>query len=574
MEKVDYFDQLEDSSVLEKYKIGGIIVTKVINEVFNNAKVNTNIKTLFDIGLKLYDIEINKYFKKKKLENGLGISFPLSISLNEIAGYVTEIKEDIILRNNDLIKVEFGVHIDGYPSIACSTKIILDDDKECAINKKKSVLALNHAKTEALKLIKPESTNKKFVKKMASIVKEYGFNLLTCNGQHERAPGVISYQMSQNIIDGKNDEDTEDVHKLILLRGNDTFDFELFETEFEENEVYAIDIGISTGSGKISKMDNITNIYKRNNDKFYSLKMKSSKQVLGKINGYFPIDISKMSSPRFRFGLNECLKHNLVEEYPVMKENNNNNVGYSDDNVSSLKKQIDEMKLQEEERRKDDQRLIADLEEQINQMIDEEEQRLKLEEEEDKKNRKMEKHENKFAGIVDTLISSIDHSLPEIKQALPKKSILRRENNYNLLSDEERDKRDLENIMILNKVAEEVNSLEIRTKQEARIQEKFTNINYHNIIAFDGFDHYASFDLSSNERFTDGGIILDERDIESAINESEKAVSEATKQTEKALEVLKESVNKTNTGQLLSKVNLPIEPSNLFTNEVTDFFKF
>ena len=326
MEKLDYFDQLEDSSVLEKYKIGGTIVKKVINEIFKNAKVNTNIRTLFDIGNKLYDLEINKCFKKKKLENGLGIAFPLSISLNEIAGYVTEIKEDIILKNNDIIKVEFGVHIDGYPSIACSSKIILEDNKEFDINKKNLIIALNHAKMEAIKLIKQESTNKKFVKKMESIVNEYGFKLLTCNGRHERAPGVISYQMSQNVIDGKNDEDTDDVHKLILLRGNDTFDFELFETEFEENEVYAIDIGISTGSGKISKMDNITNIYKRNNDKFYSLKMKSSKQVLSQINGYFPINISKISTPRFRFGLNECLKHNLVEEYPVMKENNNNNV--------------------------------------------------------------------------------------------------------------------------------------------------------------------------------------------------------------------------------------------------------
>jgi curved DNA binding protein len=327
MEEKDYFEQLEDSNTLEKYKVGGIIVTNVINGILNNVKPEESLNKLYELGYNLYNKEINKYFNKKKLVNGKGLSFPLSLSLNNVAGYYINRDVSILLKEGDILKIDFGVHIDGYPSVACITKLVTNNIEECDKNKLKLIDVLNEAKNEALKLIKPESTNKEFVKKMEKVVKKYGFNLLTCNGQHEKAPGVISYQMSQNIIDGKNDGDTENVHKLILLRGNDTFDFELFETEFEENEVYAIDIGISTGSGKMSKLDNTTNIYKRNNDIFYSLKMKASKKTLSNIKGYFPLDVSKISNPRFKFGLNECLKNKLIEEYPVMAEKDNHIIG-------------------------------------------------------------------------------------------------------------------------------------------------------------------------------------------------------------------------------------------------------
>ena len=275
----------------------------------------------------MYNKEINKYFNKKKLINGKGLSFPLSLSLNNVAGYYINKKVNVLLKEGDILKIELGVHIDGYPSVMCITKLVTNDKDKCDKNKLKLIDVLNEAKKEALKLIKPESTNIKLVKKMEEIVKKYGFNLLTCNGKNERAPGVVSYQMSQNIIDGKNDEDTDNLHKLILLRWNDTFDFELSETNFDENEVYGIDIGISTGNGKMSKLDDCTNIYKRNKDEYYSLKLKSSKHSLSKITGNFPVDISDISTSRLRFGLNECINHKLIEEYPVMIGKENDLIG-------------------------------------------------------------------------------------------------------------------------------------------------------------------------------------------------------------------------------------------------------
>ena len=60
--------------------------------------------------------ELTKVFsnkKSKKLERG--ISFPCCLSLNNICGHVSPLKDDsFALKNEDLVKIEFGCHIDGY----------------------------------------------------------------------------------------------------------------------------------------------------------------------------------------------------------------------------------------------------------------------------------------------------------------------------------------------------------------------------------------------------------------------------------------------------------------------------
>ena len=51
----------------------------------------------------------------------------------------------------------------------------------------------------------------------------------------------------------------------------------MFQCEFAVNEVYAIDMLISTGDGKSRDMDFRTTIYKREPDQVYQLKMKASR---------------------------------------------------------------------------------------------------------------------------------------------------------------------------------------------------------------------------------------------------------------------------------------------------------
>ena len=61
------------------------------------------------------------------------------------------------------------------------------------------------------------------------------------------------------------------------------------EMSFVENEVYAIDILVSTGEGKPKILDEKeTTVYKRALDREYQLKMKTSRALFSEINRKYP----------------------------------------------------------------------------------------------------------------------------------------------------------------------------------------------------------------------------------------------------------------------------------------------
>ncbi|KHN18039.1 Proliferation-associated protein 2G4 [Glycine soja] len=125
--------------------------------------------------------------------------------------------------------------------------------------------------------------------------------------------GVLSHQMKQFVIDGNKD--------VLSLSNPDT---RVDEAEFEENEVYAIDIVTSTGDGKPKLLDEKqTTIYKRAVDKSYHLKMKASRFIFSEISQKFPImpfSARALEEKRARLGLVECVNHELLQPYPVLHE--------------------------------------------------------------------------------------------------------------------------------------------------------------------------------------------------------------------------------------------------------------
>lgn len=61
------------------------------------------------------------------------------------------------------------------------------------------------------------------------------------------------------------------------------------ENSFTDNEVYAIDILVSTGEGKPKILDEKeTTVYKRALDREYQLKMKTSRALFSEINRKYP----------------------------------------------------------------------------------------------------------------------------------------------------------------------------------------------------------------------------------------------------------------------------------------------
>src|SRR5437867_3239507 len=122
---------------LQKVEQAREIAIKVID--FARPLVATNAKA-FDVAEKI---------EQKIRELGAKPSWPVNISINEIASHFTPTANDtLILKEGDYAKIDLGVQVDGYISDhAFTVKIGAEDDALIEASKK--------ATEEALKALKP-----------------------------------------------------------------------------------------------------------------------------------------------------------------------------------------------------------------------------------------------------------------------------------------------------------------------------------------------------------------------------------------------------------------------------------
>lgn len=316
MKLTNPIEQIDQQS-LNKYKDAGLIASRVLDKIVKNTIQGENIKELCEMSDKLIIEECDKIYKNIKYK---GISYPTCISLNNIAG---NYNQSGTIKEGDIVKIELGVHIDGFPAFIGYTvyveNILRESDK--TFNKKKNVVkAVIEASREIYELFKPHKTNFDVIRVLEKYAEKYNCSLPICNDMGI-IPGVMSYQISRYVSDGFNEDNDEFVHSLILSRENQNYGFNLRETEFEENEVYAVDILMSSGTGKLNIKDlNETNIYKRNHHVREQLKLQSSRNVLNLFNNEsFPKKIN-LNDSRTKLGLKECIDKGLIESYPVVYE--------------------------------------------------------------------------------------------------------------------------------------------------------------------------------------------------------------------------------------------------------------
>merc|ERR1711913_213118 len=104
----------------------------------------------------------------------------------------------------------------------------------------------------------------------------------------------------------------------------ETADEKVDEFEFEMNEVYCIDIVMSTGEGKGRATELRNTVYKRAVETSYMLKTQKARQFLSEVNRRFPalpFTLRAIEDEQVaRVGVSEAKRHELLEEYPVLKE--------------------------------------------------------------------------------------------------------------------------------------------------------------------------------------------------------------------------------------------------------------
>merc|ERR1711862_791144 len=90
------------------------------------------------------------------------------------------------------------------------------------------------------------------------------------------------------------------------------------------NEVYSIDVVYSSGEGKGKETEIRSTVFKRAPDTSYNLKTQKARQFISEVNKRFPalpFTLRAIEDEQVaRVGVSEAKRHELLEEYPVIKE--------------------------------------------------------------------------------------------------------------------------------------------------------------------------------------------------------------------------------------------------------------
>jgi curved DNA binding protein len=304
--------RLTSEADVTKYKTAGDIVNDVMKQVIELCAEGAKIIDICIKGDELIEAATgavyNKSVKGVKLTKGL--AFPTCISVNNAVAHFSPLASDPlssqILEKDDVVKVQIGAHIDGFAAISAETLVIGATASNPVTGRRADVLqAAWHAAQVAMRVVKVGNKNWDVTDAV---------NKVTASWDCKAVEGMLSCQQTQNIIDGK---------KRIILNPNETQKRDFETAIFAEDEVYGIDILVSSGEdGKARIEDSRTTIYQKENAVTYQLKMKTSRAVFSEVQkkaGAFPFNVRCLDDEkRARLGLQEAVQHNLVKPYDVV----------------------------------------------------------------------------------------------------------------------------------------------------------------------------------------------------------------------------------------------------------------
>jgi len=297
---------LSNPDVTTKYRAAADIVNKALQKVVDACVPDADVVILCEMGDKIMEEETGKLYNKKDKEGKKmekGVAFPTCISVNEIVGHFSPLRgESRQLKTGDVAKIDLACHIDGFIASAAHT-IIVGGEKVTG-KQADVVMAAWNAAEAALRLVQVGNRNTQVTEAFAKIAEDFKVKPMQ---------GVLSHQLKKHVIDG---------NRTIICA--ETPEEKVEEFEFELNEVYSIDVVMSTGEGKGKETELRNTVYKRAVENMYSLKTQKARQFISEVNRRFPalpFTLRAIEDEQVaRVGVSDAKRHELLDEYPVLKE--------------------------------------------------------------------------------------------------------------------------------------------------------------------------------------------------------------------------------------------------------------
>ncbi|KAG8887604.1 Curved DNA-binding protein (42 kDa protein) [Tulasnella sp. 332] len=298
--------------MLQKYKAASDVVHKTFETLVKACVDGASIMKLCVEG----DEQITQLTSatyNQKVDGNLipkGVAFPTCISVNNVVSHFSPLESDTVsaaqtLATGDVVKIQLGAHIDGFAALQTETMIIGATATEPATGRKADVVkAAWHAAQIAIRQMTVDEKNSTITESVTKVA-----------GQWDCKPveGMLSCQFEKNAVDGK---------KRIIQAPTQEQKSSHEKCTFAENEVYGVDVLISSHTDGKSKTDEArTTVFQRISGVTYQLKLKTSRAAMseaGKKAGYFPFNVRSLEDEkRARMGLLEAEKHGVVRPYEI-----------------------------------------------------------------------------------------------------------------------------------------------------------------------------------------------------------------------------------------------------------------
>ncbi len=269
-----------EDEILENYIKAG----KIASEIREHSK------SIVKPGAKLLDIaeEIESLIRKRGGEP----AFPLNLSINQLAAHYTPYKNDpAIVPENAVIKVDVGVHVDGY--VADTAHTLCFDEKFLSLAE-----ASKKALDNAVALVKPDVLLSDISAAIEETIRSYGFNPVSNLTGH----GLERYHLHAE-------------PQVPNVKFNSDY-------RLAEGQVIAIEPFATNGSGRIKETEP-TLIYMitedkqaRNADARTIMRFAQQYNGLPFAERWLPID----SRVKIRIAMKELIERGAIYEYPPLKE--------------------------------------------------------------------------------------------------------------------------------------------------------------------------------------------------------------------------------------------------------------
>ena len=183
-------------------------------------QVREEVESMIKPGAKLYDIA--EFVERRIAELGGKPAFPCNLSLNEIAAHYTPYKGDkTVLKEGDYLKVDLGVHIDGYiADTAVTFRVGMEEDDLMAASKE--------ALENAISVIRAGVKISEIGKAIEETIRGYGFNPIVNLSGHK----IERYKLHAGVSIPN------------IYRPNDNY-------VLKEGDVIAIEPFATTGAGQV-----------------------------------------------------------------------------------------------------------------------------------------------------------------------------------------------------------------------------------------------------------------------------------------------------------------------------------